>query len=351
MSKTRTKRLITYDNQRKLVNESFIKIYNSQLSALVEAYSHYPEPVRQMFNIETPNFRHGLKLLIQHHDNVYLYEEYKRAFIKLLTVSGQWRERDEIITLLDNLPKEDRAVNNEKVNLQVFLNLLEDAHNILMAGNAIEAIEVAKELQTQLPEVETDISRLLSAKLLTFLAMCMVELDSRAEAGLFFMKSNDILKSISKETTDTQQNLATNYVGLANVLSIMGKFDEAKKCYETAKYWAEQAKDLRQLIAIVGQMGGFEFLQGDLHKAREFNLKSLEMFKRFGEKPALAATYNLLGLIESKLKNVIKTEEYYGKALNFGKKWVIITRMQKHVQIYPVSNRKRDCSMRQNNGP
>ncbi len=116
------------------------------------------------------------------------------------------------------------------------------------------------------------------------------------------------------------------YLNLANSFDL-SRSDSAfvlwKKCAALAMEYAPRyKKDSRAYYVLINQFCdaysniGTNYIElGDLSKATEYHLKSLEERKKVGEKLGVAISYNCLGLIEKEKGNVPQSLHYYEQSL------------------------------------
>lgn len=128
-----------------------------------------------------------------------------------------------------------------------------------------------------------------------------------------------------------EQNIANSYGNIGNAYEILGNFNKALENQHKSLNLNEQILSFAtDSIAIsrakegksyaLSNLSGIYKLTGDLEKAMEFQLKSLEMEKEANNIYGMAISYNTLGIFSHNLGNLEEAKKYQYKSLALSRK-------------------------------
>ncbi|MCK5028643.1 MAG: CHAT domain-containing protein [Bacteroidales bacterium] len=137
----------------------------------------------------------------------------------------------------------------------------------------------------------------------------------KLDSALFFaQKAVKLYNSVSqKENT----NLANAYQSLGIINKLLGKYDDAIRCYNNAERIYTIKSNKSFIAYIYANKANIYFIQQDYTKAKDYHLRALNIFKKdsLRFKNQIASTYTNLGNIFRRNIDYPTAIQYYKKSL------------------------------------
>ncbi|MCP4264907.1 MAG: tetratricopeptide repeat protein, partial [Candidatus Brocadiaceae bacterium] len=113
---------------------------------------------------------------------------------------------------------------------------------------------------------------------------------------------------------------AIAYGNLGNIYQIRGELEKAEEYYLKSLDINKELGRLEGMASDYGNLGNIYQIRGELEKAEEYYFKALDIDKKLGRLEGMAIQYGNLGIIYQIRGELEKAEEYYFKALDIEKK-------------------------------
>ncbi len=135
------------------------------------------------------------------------------------------------------------------------------------------------------------------------------------DSALFYSQKAVNLYKSNNQTDST--NLANAYQSLGIINKLLGKYDDAIRCYNNAELIYSLNSNHSLLSYIYGNKANIYFIQQDYAKAKDFHLRALNIFNKdsLKFKDQIASTYTNLGNIFRKNNNYLTAIQYYQQSL------------------------------------
>ena len=121
------------------------------------------------------------------------------------------------------------------------------------------------------------------------------------------------LPSLARVYIDPTNSIA--YGNLGNVYQTRGELDKAEEFYLKSLELEEALGRKEGMASDYGNLGNLYQTRGELDKAEEFYLKSLEINEALGRKEGMASQYGNLGIVYQTRGELDKAEESWNRAL------------------------------------
>lgn len=133
-------------------------------------------------------------------------------------------------------------------------------------------------------------------------------------ALIYSLKASNLFENI--DNTDSTL-LANSYQSLGIINKLLGKYDEAIKCYDKAEKIYLLEKKANLLAYIYGNKANIYYIQQDFSKSKDYHLRSLNIFLKDSAefKSQISSTYNNLGNVYKKSNDLVTAINYYKKSL------------------------------------
>lgn len=139
---------------------------------------------------------------------------------------------------------------------------------------------------------------------LSYLGRCFRFQGQAQQAITYYQQGLDIIPQL-EQTKGVQRQTGLLYTDLADVLTDMGRYVEAKSAYEQSL--AIKNGEQRGKAVVFGQLGTLALLQGELSDARQRYQAALDLFHKLKEPISEATIWHQLGM-------VYQTEEQWENA-------------------------------------
>jgi len=122
-----------------------------------------------------------------------------------------------------------------------------------------------------------------------------------------------------RKATELDPDNPDGWNQLGQLLYRIGKLTESESAFKKVLTWAEKNNDTEWQSIAYGNLGNIYGTRGELDKAEEYYLHSLEIEKELGRKEGIADNYANLGIIYKTRGELDKAEEYYLQSLEINK--------------------------------
>ncbi len=142
---------------------------------------------------------------------------------------------------------------------------------------------------------------------------------ARHLGALYFLHDTQKAVSAYEEAVALDPDDPDGWNGLGRVRYRLGQLDAAVEALERVQRLGNAVEDISVISMALGNLGLIYRTRGDLEKAEEYHLKSLEIEKELGLKEGMASDYGNLGLIYRRQGDLEKAEEHHLKSLEIAK--------------------------------
>ncbi len=176
-------------------------------------------------------------------------------------------------------------------------------------GHPDEAIRCFEAILTQLPD-EPNYRR---AVTLSLLARSLSAAGNTADAEAL---ANEALQQTEALAFNQEEllHLSICHTDLADILTQLGRYHEARGHYEQALERHNKIGDKRGKAVVSAQLGALALAQQDLPEAMRRYQDALTAFDSMGERGAVATCHHQLGIIYRELRNLDVAEGHYRQA-------------------------------------
>ena len=266
---------------------------------------------RSLAQREMPNLKRGLTLMLAASE-VNTAVEFAESIVRFLNVFGRWRERD---ALLEKVASSQSLVNSgEKLTQAEFLMASQRGETLWSQGRAAEAEKVFRGLLARMEagaNYDSGYDRCLTLALLGRSLRAQGQPEAAAETHC------DALAVAKKlEQTEQVRRMAGKiHTDLADVLTDLARYDEAREQYETSLAISQNVDDKRQVAVVLGQLGTLALQQGNLTEARQRYTAALTAFRNLGEPQSEAILWHQLGRVAEETPDWEEAERCYKESL------------------------------------
>jgi tetratricopeptide (TPR) repeat protein len=255
-----------------------------------------PFQVREIVKRELPNLMAGVRgALEKEEEDAVEFVEYVNRF---LNVFGLSRDREELTRRAELLAKTD-----EKSWYLARSNLGEQLFD---AGRFAEAEQIFSEILAKLGQ-EPSYERCVTLHLL---GRCLRFQRQSAQAEEMYRQGLAVAEKL-EASQYVKRQMGLLQTDLADVLTDIGSFDEARAAYQAALAIAEEQNDNRQVAVVNTQLGTLAMLQGNLQEAVQRYQEALGISHQLNEPAMQATAWNLLGVAFMRAKQWEAAEGAY----------------------------------------
>jgi len=306
------------DSQTSNIEERYWQGYYQLIIELYQLDTQHPMQARAIVLRELPNLKRALKQTLA----AGALDEavnFAVSINRFLDVFGRWRERDEIAaeverTVSSNQPSES---SDGKITKAQFMMEKGRGERLLQQGRAGEAEKVFRKLLKRLDaDVAYDKQESLfdQATILGLLGMCLSNLGYPEEGADCYRRAIALSEGLV-QTNELKDNITAHHDLLADTLTAMGHYSEARKEYETALALAKETNNARHQSVFISQLGTLALKQGDLKEARKRYIESLEIDQRNGEQSGVAISWHQLGRVAEEARDWDEAERCYKESM------------------------------------
>ncbi|TKJ36587.1 hypothetical protein CEE37_15010 [candidate division LCP-89 bacterium B3_LCP] len=301
---------------RSELEERYWKRYYALSNYLYQTDTQNPHMARTMAWQEMPNLLCALDLAVAARDDE-ASVNFATCIEFFLNAFGRWRERDrmmERVATTFNTKEADILTQAE------FMLLSQQGETLWQQGRALEAEKIFRNLLKRLETNTAYDSAYDHARTLWSLGRCFTSQGKPGEATDWHKRALQEFKLLSESNEDVKNALGTIYCDLGNNLTIMGKYDEAQKAYESGLDISKEVDDMRAVGVTLGQMGSLALNRGNLAEAVKQLTEALQTFRSLGEPKSEAAVWHQLGMVAGKAENWEEAERCYRESLKLEEK-------------------------------
>jgi len=284
----------TAESQISNIEERYWNIYYQFANQLYDDDTQHPFEARSIVLRELPNLKRALKLTLAAGalDEAVTFAKFINMF---LNVFGRWREMDEIAKEVEK--HTSTQVNTSgKITKREYLMESGRGERLLQQGHAGEAEQVFRALLSRLEGDADYDTRYDQAMILGYLGRCLGA-QGRLSIAMDSHRRAIVLEETLAQTENIRRDIAANHKDIADLLTNMGQYANAKTESEMALKFMREIHDDRSESAILGQLGNLAMRQGNLNEARKRNLEVLSLFQRMGEDQSEAIIWHMLGRV------------------------------------------------------
>ncbi len=293
------------------VGVRYPRAYHALATQLVQADQKTPIQARSIVLRELANLRRALVLMLDAGE-MDAAVDFATRIAMFLDYFGRWRERDEVMarvgaTLVVAQP-------GGKLTKAEYLLASRQGKTLLSQGRAAEAEQVFRSLLARMDagaEYETGYERVIT---LQFLGRCL-EAQGKPSAAVEAYRNAFAAAEKLEQTNDVKRTAAVAHQDLADVLTDLGRYDEARNEYEASLEIKRQLADERGVAVSLGQLGTLALAQGNLKEAHERYLAALTAFHNLGEEQSEAILWHQLGMVAQEAREWGEAERCYKESL------------------------------------
>jgi tetratricopeptide (TPR) repeat protein len=303
--------------RRAVVESRYLWAYYSVAESLYQLDSQYPNETRAIIVRELPNLQHALQLAIAagEAETVISFADYIATFLNDI---GRWRERDVMLSQINkwaNAQMKKTTISEGKLTNAEYLLLSRQGETFLQQGRAVEAEQIFLRLLQRLEAGAAYDATYSEAMTLGHLGRCQAAQGQPIKAITWLRKALTGFEQLSKSDKHVKEMLGKVYAEIGNNLQQIGKFDEARQAYETARRIAEEISDHLSVGVVLGNLGVLALNLGDLVDAAQRYAEAIETFRKLGEPQSEAISWYQLGIVAHKAQDWEEAERCYREAV------------------------------------
>jgi len=188
-----------------------------------------------------------------------------------------------------------------------FLSKSEVAEQLFSAGDYSKAAHIFNEILNGLGTA-TSYKRCVT---LNSLGRCFSRQGQAPQAIDYYQQGLAIVQQL-EQTKGVQRQVGVLYTDLADALTNMGRYAEARQAYEQSL--AIETGDSRGKAVTQGQLGTLALLQGNLAEAEQRYQAALDIFQNFNEPSSEAIIWHQLGVVYEAVQQWEDAEHAYREA-------------------------------------
>lgn len=301
--------------------ERYAQRYYKLANYLYDQDKRYPQPVRVLVQLELPNLRKALELLLKMGkiDDASIMVDRIAGF---LNIFGQGRERDELRWRVAESVNALQTQESRKLTQAEYLRESGLGEDELSKGDLHTASARFTQLLvriTSLPEgLPLGRGSYEHARTLDQLARCLRAGGQITYAERRLSEALAVVDGLIKQTPDNPALIGLRSVLLADIGSVLveqGQYQLAQDAYEEALRINEQLGNLRNQAVLLGQLGFVALQQRDYDEARMRYIAALERFRYMGEPTSEAIAWHQLGIIATEQHEWAEAERCYRESL------------------------------------
>jgi tetratricopeptide (TPR) repeat protein len=289
---------------------------------LVQADSKTPMQARALAVREMPNLKRALALTLsagsvvsgQSNDDVATAVDFAESIVLFLDVFGRWRERDAVMEQVDKETRRRGEGEKGRLTKAEFLLELRREQTLLSQGRAKDAESVIRKVLAQMDvgaDFDTGFARV---TLLVDLGRSL-RVQGKPSVAAEVYRSGLVLADKLEQTDDVRRKCGLLHTDLADVLTDLARYDEAREHYETTLKIMRDIDDARSAATVLGQLGTLALVQGKLAEARQRYTDALIAFRNLGEPQMEAIAWHQLGMVAQKAHEWDEAERCYKESL------------------------------------
>jgi len=277
-----------------------------------------PMQARSLALREMPNLKCGLTLMLTAGE-VNTAVKFAESIIRFLNYFGRWRERD---ALLEKVASSQSSVasgqslvnSGGKLTKAEYLMASQRGETLRSQGRAAEAEKVFRGLLARMEagaDYDTGYDRCL-----TFgrLGRSLCDQGQPEAAAETYREALAAAKKL-EQTEQVRRMAGGIHTDLADVLSDLARYNEAREQYEAALEIDQALGDARGAAVDLGQLGTLALQQGNLTEARQRYTAALTAFRNLGEPQGEAIFWHQLGMVAEETPDWEEAERCYKESL------------------------------------
>ncbi|MBH8577456.1 tetratricopeptide repeat protein [Nostocaceae cyanobacterium CENA369] len=190
-----------------------------------------------------------------------------------------------------------------------FLAQTNVGQQLLKVGRYQEAAQVFGEILVALGEQPS----YEHCMILNLLGRCLLDQGQAAQAARYYRQALAVVKQL-EQSDDVKWLMNISQTELADVLTDMGNYDEARTAYEASLAIDKEIENFRGVVVINGQLGSLALRQGNLPEAEQRYREILTISQELNEPGMEAAAWHNLGMVYEKAKQWDAAEDAYRKS-------------------------------------
>lgn len=311
-----------------------------------------PIPARAIAARELPNLRRALRLCLAA-DALDEAVDFSARISRFLDYFGRWREQDEMMGEVEGRvgsgqlavssgqsavgSDQSSVTSDQSPNLSVsqspvsqspvstphspspltkreYLLASQQGQRLRQQGRAAEAERVFRGLLARLEVGAAYEAGYDQTTTLAQLGRCL-RAQGRPAAAVEHYRSALALVATLEQDQDVKRQTGAYHTDLADVMTDLGRYAEARQEYEAALVIDRELGDERGEATDLGQLGTLALVQNDLNEARQRYREALATFQRMGEDQMEAVAWHQLGMVAERAKEWDEAERCYKQSL------------------------------------
>lgn len=190
-----------------------------------------------------------------------------------------------------------------------YLSRKSSGEQLFNTGRYQEAAQVFSEILAELGE-KPSYNRCFT---LVRLGRCLRFQKQTKQAAQIYCQGLAVAQQL-EQSNGVKNLMGTLQTELADALTDMGDYDDARIAYEAGLAIAKELGDPRNAAASNGQLGALAMLQGNLSEAEQRHREALTTFRQLNEPASQATAWHQLGRVYEKGKQWDAAEDAYREA-------------------------------------
>jgi len=303
------------------LRERYVRRYLSLAKYLYNQDDHNPQATRALVQLELPNLRRALEILLESGDNE-ATSEMAACIISFLNYSGRVRERNELRHQVAESIAATGTHGGGTLTGGEYLHESGLGIDEGKKGNMRAALSRFANLLARIESMPegTPLGRGPSEHYQTLghLAGCLIDSGQYVAAEERIRKAQAINDALirhhpGEQSFADERNTLLN--ALAEALLGQGKYPQAQKVSEELLKAAEQQVDLRSQATALERLGTLALKQQNYAKAEAYCTAAFECFRSLGEPIAEANLWEKLGVVAIERKEWTEAERYLRESL------------------------------------
>jgi len=287
------------DDSKDQLEARYWQRYYSLANFLYNTDTTNPHQARAIARLEMPNLRRALTLAVQA-GAMEEAADFATSINRFLNYFGRLRESDDVNEMMSKAMKELKP---KKEGITEGQYMMEDGRidELLSKGQGGLAEQAARGLLERLETADFDASY---GRLITMAKIGRsLEVQGKNKAASDqFIAATDYARTLEQKK-NVKESIGNLHLDLADTLTELGQYDQARENYEKGKEIFQSQKNYRSTAVALGQLGFLAYYQNNLPEAILRYNEALIIFQGLGEAASEAVAWHMLGALARRAKN------------------------------------------------